>query len=157
MTRIDSILETALLTKSYFKNILLKFVQYKLDNNLNNIPYFLIFNNFRNRNELKKDISLIIREAKTSIGFDHNTNDQIMQNLIFLFLIFCCNQYNDDNEWEIFVNQTNDFKKDIVINGIKKVWLEYQEQINNNLLNSDLNDEMGYDMNDDDLADDLPF
>ena len=109
---------------------------------LNNLPCTVIFNK---NNVLRKEISLRIREAKPFIGFEHDTKDKLLQNLIFLFLVFSINEYPSNKEWESFLNQPQDVKKNIIMNGIKKIWMSYQEEIIENNLNSDT------------IVDDLPF
>jgi hypothetical protein len=140
MARVDSILETRLFTNNNFRNGLIAFVETGLKNDLNfqeglnNIPYSVIFNR---ENILKEEISLRIRNAKILIDFDHNSNDKILQNLIFLFLIFCSNEYPSNNEWESFLNETYDFKRAAILKGINNIWLSYQEQLIKDNLHGD--------------------
>ena len=140
MSRVDSILATTLFTNNNFRGTLIAFIETSLGNDLdiqgglNNIPYSAIFNK---KNILKEEISLSIRDAKPFIGFDHNSNDKILQNLIFLFLVFSINEYPSNIEWQSFLNQPNDVKRIAIRNGIKKIWMSYQEQIIENNLNSD--------------------
>ena len=129
MPRIDSILETELFNNRQYKRLLINFVETSLNNDLGNLPYAVIFDTLSDRYQLKNEISEIIRNCSPYIGFEHNTEDKILQDLIFLFLIFCRNEYTIDNEWESFLNEPYDFKRTTVINGIKKVWLDYQEQL----------------------------
>ena len=111
MARVDLILETRLFTNNNFRTILIEFVNTGLqidlnfEEGLNNIPYSVIFNN---ENILKEEISSRIRMAKIYIDFDHNSNDKILQNLIFLFLVFSINEYPNNTEWEIFLNEPSD-------------------------------------------------
>ena len=141
MARLDSILETELFTNNNFRKLLIKFVETKLDNDLNfqeglnNIPYSVIFNN---ENVLKEEISLWITNAKPNISFDHNSNDKILQNLIFLFLVFSINEYpNDTTEWESFLNEPYDFKRAAILRGINNIWLSYQKQLIEDNLHGD--------------------
>lgn len=151
MARLDSILETRLFTNNNFRKLLIQFVETKVENdldyqvNLNNIPYFVIFNN---ENVLKEEISLWITNAKPFLDFDHNSNDKILQNLIFLFLVFSINEYPNDTEWESFLNEPYDFKRAAIWRGINNIWLSYQEQLIGDNLHGDYIDEG---------ADDLPF
>lgn len=139
MPRVDSILKTKLFSESNFKNIFISYlntglkVDFGIEDGLNNMPYSAIFNN---ENVLKKEISERIRNASLYINFVHNTKDKTLQNLIFLFIIFCSNEYNSHNEWQSFLNEPYDFKRTTILNGIKKIWLNYQEQIiSKNLIN----------------------
>ena len=140
MSKVDSILGTILFTRNNFRGILIAFLEdclsrdFHIHIELNHLPCTTIFNK---NNVLKKEISLRIREAKPFIGFEHDTNDKLLQNLIFLFLVFSINEYPSNNEWESFLNQPKDVKKNIIMNGIKKIWMSYQEQIIENNLNSD--------------------
>ena len=151
MARVDLILETRLFTNNNFRTILIEFVNTGLqidlnfEEGLNNIPYSVIFNN---ENILKKEISLWIRNAKIYIGFDHNSSDKILQNLIFLFLIFCSNEYPSNTEWESFLNEPYDFKRAAILQGVNKIWLSYQEQLIEDNLHGNYIDEG---------ADELPF
>lgn len=148
MSKVDSILGTILFTRNNFRGILIAFLEdclsrdFHIHIELNHLPCTTIFNK---NNVLKKEISLRIREAKPFIGFEHDTNDKLLQNLIFLFLVFSINEYPSNNEWESFLNQPKDVKKNIIMNGIKKIWMSYQEQIIENNLNSDT------------IVDNLPF
>jgi hypothetical protein len=140
MARVDLILETRLFTENNFRRLLIEFVNTGLqidlnfEEGLNNIPYSVIFNN---ENILKEEISSRIRMAQIYIGFDHNSNDKILQNLIFLFLIFCSNEYPSNNEWESFLNETYDFKRAAILKGINNIWLSYQEQLIKDNLHGD--------------------
>ena len=148
MSKVDSILGTILFTRNNFRGILIAFLEdclsrdFHIHIELNNLPCTAIFNK---NNVLKKEISIRIREAKPFIGFEHDTNDKLLQNLIFLFLVFSINEYPSNKEWESFLNQPQDVKKNIIMNGIKKIWMSYQEKIIENNLNSDT------------IVDDLPF
>jgi hypothetical protein len=143
MARVDSILETRLFTNNNFRNGLIAFVETGLKNDLNfqeglnNIPYSVIFNR---ENILKEEISLRIRNAQIFIAFYHDSNDKILQNLIFLFLIFCSNEYPSNNEWESFLNEPYDFKRAAILEGINKIWLSYQEQLIKDNLHAEYND-----------------
>ena len=140
MARVDSILETRLFTNNNFRNGLIAFVETGLKNDLNfqkglnNIPYSVIFNR---GNILKEEISLRIRNAKILIDFDHNSNDKILQNLIFLFLVFSINEYPNNTEWESFLNEPYDFKRAAILKGINNIWLSYQEQLIKDNLHGD--------------------
>ena len=144
MARVDLILETRLFTNNNFRTILIEFVNTGLqidlnfEEGLNNIPYSVIFNN---ENILKEEISLRIRNAKILIDFDHNSNDKILQNLIFLFLVFSINEYPNNTEWEIFLNEPYDFKRAAILQGVNKIWLSYQEQLIEDNLHDDYIDE----------------
>ena len=148
MSKVDSILGTILFTRNNFRGILIAFLEdclsrdFHIHIELNHLPCTTIFNK---NNVLKKEISLRIREAKPFIGFEHDTKDKLLQNLIFLFLVFSINEYPSNKEWESFLNQPQDVKKNIIMNGIKKIWMSYQEQIIENNLNSDT------------IVDNLPF
>lgn len=140
MSRVDSILKTILFTNNNFRRTLIAFIEdcFSRDLNiqcgLNNIPYSAIFNN---NNVLREEISLRIRDAKPFIGFEHDTKDKLLQNLIFLFLVFSINEYPSNSEWEIFLNQPHDVKRITLMNGVKKIWMSYQEQMIENNLKSD--------------------
>jgi len=148
MNKVDLILETILFTKNKFRGLLAAFLQdclsrdFHIQVELNNLPCAVIFND---NNVLREEISLRIREAKPNIGFEHDTNDKLLQNLIFLFLVFSINDYPSNDEWESFLNQTHDVKRNIIMTGIKKIWMSYQEEIIENNLNNDT------------IVDNLPF
>jgi hypothetical protein len=148
MNKVDLILETILFTKNKFRGLLAAFLQdclsrdFHIQVELNNLPCAVIFND---NNVLREEISLRIREAKPNIGFEHDTNDKLLQNLIFLFLVFSINEYPSNDEWESFLNQTHDVKRNIIMTGIKKIWMSYQEEIIENNLNNDT------------IVDNLPF
>jgi len=148
MNKVDLILETILFTKNKFRGLLAAFLQdclsrdFHIQVELNNLPFAVIFND---NNVLREEISLRIREAKPNIGFEHDTNDKLLQNLIFLFLVFSINEYPSNDEWESFLNQTHDVKRNIIMTGIKKIWMSYQEEIIENNLNNDT------------IVDNLPF
>ena len=140
MARLDSILETRLFTNKKLRKGFIAFLESKLQNDLNfqeglnNIPYSVIFNN---ENILKEEISLWIKNAKILIDFDHNSNDKILQKLIFLFLVFSINEYPNDTEWESFLNEPYDFKRAAILRGINNIWLSYQEQLIEDNLHGD--------------------
>ncbi len=141
MSKVDLILGTRLFENNQFRRLLIKYLEdclsidFHIQVELNNLPYAVIFND---NNILREEISIRIREAKPFIGFEHDTKDKLLQNLIFLFLVFSINEYPSDSEWESFLNQSNDIKKNIIMTGIKKIWLSNQEEIiEDNLNNND--------------------
>ncbi len=141
MSKVDLILGTRLFANNQFRRLLIKYLEdclsidFHIQVELNNLPYAVIFND---NNILREEISIRIREAKPFIGFEHDTKDKLLQNLIFLFLVFSINEYPSDSEWESFLNQSNDIKKNIIMTGIKKIWLSHQEEIiEDNLNNND--------------------
>ena len=148
MNKVDLILETILFTKNNFRALLAAFLEeclsrdFHIQVELNNLPSAVIFND---NNVLREEIGLRIKDAKPYIGFEHDTNDKLLQNLIFLFLVFSINEYPSNDEWESFLNQPHDVKRNIIITGIKKIWMSYQEEIIEKNLNNDT------------IVDNLPF
>jgi hypothetical protein len=132
MNKVDLILETILFTKNKFRGVLAAFLEdclsrdFHIQVQLNNLPSAVIFNN---NNVLREEIGLRIKDAKPFIGFEHDTNDKLLQN----------------DEWESFLNQPHDVKRNIIITGIKKIWMSYQEEIIEKNLNNDT------------IVDNLPF
>jgi len=153
MTKIDLILKTPLFANNNFRDSLQVFIESQLTDvynkkiDLKNIDAFLIFNTSYN---LQDEISIAVRNAKVYIDFSHNAGDKILQNLIFLFLLYSLEKYPDNESWIDFLRENDDVKSKIIQNGITDVWLKLQS----NLILNDLHNEI---KNFENSFDDLPF
>lgn len=128
MTCINSLLESPLFSDFRMRNRLKIFIETKLG--LETITS----KDFNDRYRAEYFFNLyfltdIIRDAKDYINFEHDVYDPELQTLFFLFLIHSLNQFPDEASWISFLDEADEIKTQHIIEGVSKVWLDFQTQL----------------------------
>ena len=131
MPRINLILESPLFTDFSMRNGLKIFIETKLNIFQNpevlikKLPIDFVFS----MGAIKPEIINAIIEARPFINFEHDASDERLQILFFLFLIYSLNQFPDKASWISFLNETDEIKTEHIIEGVSRVWLDFQKQL----------------------------
>lgn len=140
MNRIDSILETPLMSNERYRKGLIEFIEKKISSNLNhqyqltNIPFHF----FQNSTELRTILKEAFEDSINYINFTHTSKDYILQKLIFIFLIYSVSKYPDEESWSKFMNVSSNEQKAIEISeGISHYWSKIQNHIITNWIEND--------------------
>lgn len=140
MRRINSILLTSLFTDYSFRQRLVKLLEtscgfsFKEDR-----TYHSYFDdeNFT----LSKPVLGALSDSPDYIGFDIDERDKIQQTMIFVFLFYSLAEFPNIESWKVFLNETEDIKIERVKKGITKTWIEFQETMIIERLETDKVDE----------------
>jgi hypothetical protein len=131
MNRIDSILESSLMNNARMRELLKSF--HELTKNINfdenNILTIMVIEYFDKKGDLKNGVYEYITKSIVYLNFEHNSNDYVSQKLIFITLIFSLLNYPNQLDWEHFLKESKEFKRDKLINGIKSTWKSLQDEL----------------------------
>ena len=118
MTCINSLLESPLFSDFRMRNRLKIFIETKLG-----------IRDERGYLENPAEIINTLCEAKDFINFEHDIHDSRLQKFFFLFLIHSLNQFPDEANWISFLDEGDEIKSQHIIEGVSRVWLDFQTQL----------------------------
>lgn len=163
MSKVHLILESSLFSNSNFRTQLKQFVESQLTVefekkiDLVNIDVSLVFDKDY---QLKEEVAIAIRNAKVYINFEHFAADKVLQNLIFLFLIYSHEKFPNQESWSLFIIDKKEVQYQLIESGISELWLKFQNSLMNTNLKTEIvsNKKNGMNNLDFEFADDgLPF
>lgn len=119
MNRLNTLMDLQLFTNSQYRLTLSRFIETDLyyNNLFENIDH-LVHAIYDEKNNIERKIEDSILRSKLYVSFDHDTNDSILQRLIFYSIIFSFQKYPKEDDWNNYLNLPEDEKMDILFDGI---------------------------------------
>jgi len=119
MNRLNTLMGLQLFTNSQYRLTLSRFIETDLyyNNLFENIDH-LVHAIYDEKSNIERKIEDSILRSKLYVSFDHDTNDSILQRLIFYSIIFSFQKYPKEDDWNNYLNLPEDEKMDILFDGI---------------------------------------
>jgi hypothetical protein len=137
MTRINSILQSNLFSNGRFRGIYIEIFERcfseKIGSDISflDIPYSVFLSNFG----IEKVLSNAFTYLKNYQIFEHSPVDNELRKLFFIFMIYSKETYPDLVSWTNFLDESSeDYKKQVIIEGIKVIWTRFQKDIISDLI-----------------------